>query len=225
MALRHFQWQMRPNQPQCFSSSARLRCIVGNRIVRHYPGGTSVPVALHQSWSTPLPTMPRGALGRQMQCWRTAGHFVPGPRLNVGKIHRIGREALSHRKTGLNLPSRASRSPKSACWVVSLGVVLARALHAPQKGLRMREWAQDMPKVWGFQICILFKQPPHSGRDMFDSELISCSPKKTRCSFGKLRSSLIQPRSRSYPQNSRRAGNARNDELKNSAGPALYYVL
>ena len=85
--------------------------------------------------------MPRGALGRQMQCWRTAGHFVPGPRLNVGKIHRIGREALSHRKTGLNLPSRASRSPKSACWVVSLGVVLARALHAPQKGLRMREWA------------------------------------------------------------------------------------
>ena len=108
MALRHFQWQMRPNQPQCFSSSARLRCIVGNRIVRHYPGGTSVPVALHQSWSTRLPTMPRGALGRQMQCWRTAGHFVPGPRLNVGKIHRIGREALSHRKTGLNLPSRAS---------------------------------------------------------------------------------------------------------------------
>ena len=141
MALRHFQWQMRPNQPQCFSSSARLRCIVGNRIVRHYPGGTSVPVALHQSWSTPLPTMPRGALGRQMQCWRTAGHFVPGPRLNVGKIHRIGREALSHRKTGLNLPSRASRSPKSPWWVVSLGVVLARALPMPQKGLRMREWA------------------------------------------------------------------------------------
>ena len=141
MALRHVPRQMRPNQPKPLFSSARTRCIVGYRIIRHDPGETSVPVALYQSWSTRLPTMPRGALGRQMQCWRTAGYFLPGPRLNVGDIHRIGREALSHRKTGLNLPSRASRSPKSACWVVSLGVVLARALHARQKGLRVREWA------------------------------------------------------------------------------------
>ena len=85
--------------------------------------------------------MPRGALGRQMQCWRTAGHFVPGPRLNVGKIHRIGREALSHRKTGLNLPSRASLVAKKCIGGWCLGVVLARALPMPQKVLRMREWA------------------------------------------------------------------------------------
>ena len=127
MALRHVPRQMRPNQPKPLFSSARTRCIVGYRIIRHDPGETSVPVALYQSWSTRLPTMPRGALGRQMQCWRTAGYFRPGPRLNVGNIHRIGREALSHRKTGLNLPSRASRSPKSPWWVVSLGVILARA--------------------------------------------------------------------------------------------------